>query len=1254
MPQIVHRALAGVLTCGCLAAALFAQQSVRGRIRNPHGSLRMSCENCHSVTAWTPLRAKIEFDHNTNTGYPLKGMHQKVACRACHSDLSFSNTSRQCATCHADFHRRQQGAACENCHTVAGWTVNTAAIQQHMNRFPLLGAHSTAACESCHTGGATAVYQGLSTSCISCHARSFEQARDPDHRTAGFTTNCDQCHGFDRWQGARFDHAAFTGFPLSGSHATLDCAACHLGGNFKGTSANCISCHQSDFNGTTDPAHAAAGFPTDCSLCHSTQSWTGARFDHTSFTGFELTGAHTTLACVSCHPAGVFKGVSRQCSGCHMANFEATTNPDHRKAGFATSCDSCHTTVTWSNAKFDHNQSRFPLTGAHASVQCESCHTGGQFTGTPTECFDCHKPDYAGAMSPPHATSGFPTNCAMCHTTTAWQGASFDHNSGTQFPLTGAHVSLQCGQCHLNNVFKGTSTDCAGCHMAQFNDAKNPNHVAAGFPTNCETCHTTVQWQGAKFDHNTATRFPLTGAHVTLQCGQCHVNNVFKGTSTDCAGCHMAQFNDAKNPDHVAAGFPTSCATCHTTVQWQGAKFDHNTATQFPLTGAHVTVLCSQCHVNNVFRGTAKDCIGCHLSDYNGTTNPNHASAGFSTNCSVCHTTIQWKGAVFDHSRTRFPLTGAHLGTDCQQCHVNNRYTGTPLECGACHIADYNQAKNPAHAAAGFPTTCETCHTTSQWQGATFNHNTATQFALTGAHTTVACNQCHVNNVFQGTPTNCVGCHLPDYNAAKNPNHVAAGFPTACETCHTTAQWQGATFNHNTATKFALTGAHTTVACNQCHVNNVFKGTPANCVGCHLPDYNATKSPNHAAAGFSTGCESCHTTATWQSATFNHNTATQFPLTGAHVNVSCQNCHVNNVFKGTTTQCSGCHLVDYQKTTNPNHAAAGFPQDCAVCHNTTQWQGAVFNHNTATAFPLTGQHTTLTCTQCHVNNVFKGTPTACSGCHLSQYNATTNPNHSAAGFPTDCSLCHTTSGWNSATFNHNTATSFPLSGRHTTVACSQCHVNNVFKGTPTACAGCHISQYNSTNNPNHAAAGFPTDCSLCHTTSGWDGASFNHSQTKFPLTGAHTSVTCGQCHVNNQFVGLSTDCVSCHLADYNQTSNPNHSSAGFPQQCNLCHNTTQWQGAVFDHSTTGFPLTGAHTSVQCANCHVGGKYAGTPTDCYSCHRTEYQSVTNPNHVAAGFPKPVRRAIPPPPGAERLSHMPVPHLLRDPQRQVDHL
>ncbi len=78
-------------------------------------------------------------------------------------------------------------------------------------------------------------------------------------------------------------------------------------------------------------------------------------------------------------------------------------------------------------------------------------------------------------------------------------------------------------------------------------------------------------------------------------------------------------------------------------------------------------------------------------------------TANFPRDCTVCHTTQQWKGAKFDHTKTRFPLTGAHITTSCAQCHINGKYTGTSTQCIACHQTDYNGAKNPNHLTAGFP-----------------------------------------------------------------------------------------------------------------------------------------------------------------------------------------------------------------------------------------------------------------------------------------------------------------------------------------------------------------------------------------------------------------------------------------------------------------------------------------------------------------------------------------------------------------------
>src|SRR5438309_8176344 len=86
-------------------------------------------------------------------------------------------------------------------------------------------------------------------------------------------------------------------------------------------------------------------------------------------------------------------------------------------------------------------------------------------------------------------------------------------------------------------------------------------------------------------------------------------------------------------------------------------------------------------------------------------------------------------------------------------------------------------------------------------------------------------------------------------------------------------------------------------------------------------------------------------------------------------------------------------------------------------------------------------------------------------------------------------------------------------------------------------------------------------------------ASFDHSTTGFPLTGAHTTVQCAQCHVNGNYTltSANTACASCHLKDFQGTTYPNHVSSGFAQTSQQCHSTATWTSATFNHSTNGTP-----------------------------------------------------------------------------------
>ena len=150
-------------------------------------------------------------------------------------------------------------------------------------------------------------------------------------------------------------------------------------------------------------------------------------------------------------------------------------------------------------------------------------------------------------------------------------------------------------------------------------------------------------------------------------------------------------------------------------------------------------------------------------------------------------------------------------------------------------------------------------------------------------------------------------------------------------------------------------------------------------------------------------------------------------------------------------------------------------------------------------------------------------------------------------------------------------------------------------------------------------AGFPQDCTLCHNTTQWTGATFNHTTTGFALTGTHATTQCAQCHVNNNYSLTSAACINCHQTDYNSTTNPPHKAAGFPQDCSVCHTTINWSGATFNHTTTGFALTGAHTSLQCAQCHVNNNFSLTSTACVTCHLNDYNGASRSAAQDRGLP-----------------------------------
>ena len=245
----------------------------------------------------------------------------------------------------------------------------------------------------------------------------------------------------------------------------------------------------------------------------------------------------------------------------------------------------------------------------------------------------------------------------------------------------------------------------------------------------------------------------------------------------------------------------------------------------------------------------------------------------FPADCSLCHVTGDWRTLradfVFDHgTETGHPLTGAHAGAQCLRCH-NDRGPVSRFAvkgCAGCH-------GDPHEGRLG--RNCRGCHDEETWQPREqIARHASTRFPLVGAHAATACFRCHegalVGN-FQRADVRCESCHRGDLARAQSPDHAASGWTTDCQRCHVPTAWLDARFAH---TAFPLTGMHAGAACESCHAGGRFRGTPGNCVDCHLAVYDAARNPDHRASGFPTTCETCHGTAGWEGAAFDH----RFPI----------------------------------------------------------------------------------------------------------------------------------------------------------------------------------------------------------------------------------------------------------------------------------------------------------------------------------------------------------------------------------------
>ena len=417
-----------------------------------------------------------------------------------------------------------------------------------------------------------------------------------------------------------------------------------------------------------------------------------------------------------------------------------------------------------------------------------------------------------------------------------------------------AEFESECARCHA--PFAATQDQlCLECHTQVGTEISLQEGVHARIEqvNQCFRCHSEHQGNEfdpgvtarMKFDHSLAD-FSLVKHQVDysvapLGCTACHSDDSgFTTPPEKCVVCH-ADYDRPFALQHIT-DFGENCLGCHDGFDSM-SEFVHDSST-FPLTGKHNTLTCADCHADyrlgsgkqaetlsltaETFHSTPVKCVACHAE-------PQVHLGMFSSGCLECHNQDSWSPAFLDGKPFKHVVdTHFSLGKHAQD------YQGNPLVCQDCHLGDVGstfdlQVCADCHTAGNDPSrgsgpefmlnhierygpACLDCHDgVDRLSG--FVH--AQVFPLEGKHGAIDCAACHQERVFQGTPSQCAGCHA-------DPEIHAGSFGLQCQYCHSVDAWTPANLRfHN----FPLDhGDGGEVACATCHVASYDNYT---CYGCH-------------------------------------------------------------------------------------------------------------------------------------------------------------------------------------------------------------------------------------------------------------------------------------------------------------------------------------------------------------------------------------------------------------------------------------
>ena len=320
------------------------------------------------------------------------------------------------------------------------------------------------------------------------------------------------------------------------------------------------------------------------------------------------------------------------CVACHRKDYDATKSPAHAAAGFPVTCDSCH-----SAERFDVAEQRRRRLQPQRDLSAGRRPRDADLRDVPQEQrLQGHaarlrrlSPDRLQPDAEPESRGGrLPDDVR--------QLSSADRPAVEGRRRSTTTSSSRWSACtRRRRARRATRTTSTRARRATASAAirrtttapQNPNHVDGGLPDDVRQLPSADRPAVDGRRRSTTTQFfalrrraRVAGVRDVpqeqrLQGHAARLRRLSSGRLQPRAEPEPRRRRASRRRATAVTGRPTRSGRARASTTTRSSRWS----------GVHATQACATCHKNNVYKGTPRDCVGCHQPNYNATRNPNHA-----------------------------------------------------------------------------------------------------------------------------------------------------------------------------------------------------------------------------------------------------------------------------------------------------------------------------------------------------------------------------------------------------------------------------------------------------------------------------------------------------------------------------------------------------------------------------------------------------------------------------------------------------